>query len=162
MKTTTCPCCNKNVPAADMEPNYVYPNRVAYMMRNKLEDRIDLITTDYIEADGRYYIRGTLPIPVEGRHRTFNIGIWAEVSLEDFFSYLRTFRSEERYEFVGELANAVEGHANSFGMQVKIQTQGTTQRPHFKVVNAVSSLGVAQKNGIKEHDTAAYFGHLVN
>jgi hypothetical protein len=160
MQTTTCPCCNKIVPVAEMEPNYIYPNRVSYLHRHDLMEQVDVITDDYIEANGRYYIRGTLPLEVQGRDKPFSIGIWAEVGLDDFFNYLRTFRDDDRYEFVGELANSVEGHSDSFGMKVKIETQGITQRPIFTVLDTTSSLGLAQKHGIKEHDTALYFGAL--
>ena len=154
---TVCACCGMEILPQETEPMFHYPDEFYHHLQAKTVPAEARVSDDLIAWDDHYYIRGLLPISVEGRDKHFNIGMWAKVGFSDFHTYIKNFNSSGKYEFSGELANKLPNHPESVGVKVRIQTQGAEDRPLFIVLDKDSSLSKVQETGIKEHDIRSFF-----
>ena len=91
------------------------------------------IHRSFATLDGnRFFIRGLLPIPVEGYDR-WCIGLWVEISHADFDACRAAWDDPERYtrlQFIGRIANDVESDA---ALAVRRETEVTLHVPDAKV-----------------------------
>jgi hypothetical protein len=115
-------------------------------------DRRVVITPDQCVIDGKdFYLRGRIPVPVEGLEEPFIWGVWAEVGPRDFL------RTNELWSTAGrELEPAFKGYLDSelfiFGdtinLEVMVQTQVVGRRPHFTVIDSEHALARDQRDGM--------------
>ena len=76
-----CPCCDKMVPANDMELSYRMPDAIACMGEDDIKEQCKY-TNDYVVCNDEYfYIRCTISLPVQGSGSDYAIGAWAQVDV---------------------------------------------------------------------------------
>src|SRR5215213_7644606 len=133
-----CSVCGAEHPKSELELYFVRPDPVVALSETERDERCkesdDLCTIDY----ERYFVRGVLPLPVEGREYAYQIGIWVEVKEDDFRSVVDLWTDEaqsNRPPFEGTLANDISLHESTPGLEVRLALTGPKTRPDIHVVN---------------------------
>ncbi len=111
--------------------------------------------------DGRYFIRGVLPIQLNDRNDEFGWGVWVEVDRSVFVRYLEIFKIDASREPTasGVLANAIPGHPDAKNERLVIKFGKSDQRPtFFAEADSLSSLARDQRLGL---DDDGYHAMLV-
>ena len=104
-----------------------------------------------VEGNDHYFVRGVIPIPVLDSPRTFNWGVWAQISPEDFTRLVDLWDSEDRWRepaFPGLLGTDIAVYPDTLGLPVLVQLQGGNQRPTFEVDDPEHPLASDQREGI--------------
>jgi hypothetical protein len=115
----------------------------------------DLCTLD----DRRFFVRGVLPIPVQGREVPYNWGIWAEVDAESFQRILDLWSDENQASeppLRGALANDIPLFGITAGLSLQVFLTGPQTRPRFQLDESPHPLCKEQRQGIDEHRAAEY------
>ena len=111
------------------------------------------------DQDHRYFVRGILPLRVEERTDTYNLGVWAEVPKASFDKVLELWDDPDQSAeppFYGFLANEIPFRDGSLGLEMVVQLTGPTSRPSFKITNSAHGLHRDQSEGITPHQAHAY------
>jgi hypothetical protein len=83
-ETATCSVCGKVHPIEDSELVFGLPDVIYALAEDERKTRCN-ISPDVCGLDReRLFLRGLLPLPVSGRSKAYNIGIWAEISAETY------------------------------------------------------------------------------
>ena len=157
--TATCAVCGTRHDEELLELSYKRPDPVVELSQE--ERMLDVFENDdvCVVNDDRYFLRVTLPIPVNGRTEGYQIGVWVEVS-RDEFQRVGDLWSEPGQAaeppMKATLANEIRHHAGSFGLPVLLQLTGPKTRPQVFVVDATHPLGVEQRRGITPHRASEY------
>ena len=154
-----CPCCGKPVSTEDIELAFHRPDAIAALTQAEQEARCKQ-DDDLCALDGeRFFVRGTIPLPVAGSASTYAIGAWAEIAEADFRKILSLWIDENQAEepaISGSLANDVPSTTNSAGCDLAIRLTGPTTRPHFFIADDACSIFSEQKSGIPLHRAGQY------
>lgn len=151
--TAICPCCDKPINLVqDMEPAAGLPDVVFALSTQERKRRcgeihseICLMDWDKETLTGRAFVRCLVPFPVHERpERTFNWGVWAEVSPPDLLSIIDDWKTNEELSFDAKLANKVAGYAA--GAPCRLVLTGPKTRPMLYFSDGV--LGEMQRLGV--------------
>jgi hypothetical protein len=99
----------------------------------------------------RFFLRGTIPLPVPEIEDSWSVGVWVEVSEADFQRYRVLYDSDASREpqFLGRIANAAKGFEDAFGADVLVQLGTENERPTLWFpAGARCSLSQLQSAGI--------------
>ena len=158
-----CSVCGNDHPLEQLELTFKRPDALAALSDAERESRCkesdDLAHIDH----ERWFVRGTIPLPVDGRPREYRIGAWAEVDEPAFRTILDLWSEESQNQqppFSAALANEIPGHVGSVGQSVLVKLVSPTARPDILVADEASSLGVEQLNGISEHRAVQYSSYI--
>ena len=158
-KLVKCPCCEKLVPAEDMELSYRKPDAVACMDQEDIDAQCKY-TDDYYACEEKYfYIRGILPLPVLEAGRNYHLGVWVQVSSNSFNKIWDLWDDKNQSNeppIRALLANDIHLHENTQNIEVEIQLTGPTSRPNVIVKDHESSLYKEQQHGIAIHRASEY------
>lgn len=154
-----CPCCNELVPAIYMELSYRLPDSIACMSEEDIESQCRY-TNDYIVCDEEYfYVRCTIPLPVQESDRDYAIGAWAQVSSNSFNRICELWSDEDQSNeppIHGLLANDVHLNTNSENSEIEVQLTGASTRPIITIKDASCSLYNEQQSGITMYRASEY------
>ena len=159
-ETVACSVCGKVHRIEDSELVFKLPDIIHGLPRDERDKRCD-ISPDVCALDReRFFLRGLLPIPVSGRSQPYNVGVWAEISLETYRRiYERWDDPDQRDEprLPGTLANNVPLHGmETLGVDISIQLIGQRSRPAFYVEMDGHPLKREQVQGVDEHRAIQY------
>ncbi|MCT4608162.1 MAG: DUF2199 domain-containing protein [Pelagimonas sp.] len=117
-----------------------------------LEVGQDRLTGDLCRLDGRYFLRGTIYLPVRGADDSFAFGAWAEVSFDTFKAYLETFETADApfANHEAMLATPLPGFDDSLGATLTLSLPDPDQRPAMTA--QFDALAEAQEDGISFDD----------
>lgn len=157
--TATCAVCGTRHDEETLELSYRRPDAVAAL---SVEERAfgvfendDVCVID----DEHYFLRTTLPMPVNGRLDGYQIGVWVEVS-QDVFQRVGDLWTEPGQAAEPPvnvvLANEIRHHPGTLGLPVLLQLTGPKTRPEVFVIDATHPLGVEQRKGITPHRASEY------
>jgi hypothetical protein len=154
-----CTTWGRTHPISESELSFKLPDIVFGLSEEDRNSRCrigpDIVSLD----DERFFIRGLLPLAVPGRERTYNVGVWGEVSAETFERIYELWNASEQHQeprMPGTLANKLPFHPDTLGLAVSVQLTGPKSRPQFSVQAAEHSLYVEQLQGIDEHRAIEY------
>jgi len=154
-----CPCCDKMVPANDMELSYRMPDAIACMNQEDIDEQCKY-TNDYVVCNDEYfYIRCIISLPVKDSGRDYAIGAWAQVSSNSFNRIWELWdESDQSNEprMGGLLANNIHLNTNSEDSEVEVQLTGATSRPLISIKDPKCSLYKEQQCGITIHRASEY------
>jgi len=154
-----CPCCDKIVPADDMELSYRLPDAIACMSEDEIEEQCKY-TNDYVVCNDEYfYIRCIISLPVQSSSRDYGIGAWAQVSPNSFNRIWELWSEDDQSSeppIHGLLANDVHLNTNSEDSKIEVQLTGAKSRPMITIKDPECSLYIEQKNGITIHRASEY------
>jgi hypothetical protein len=108
-------------------------------------------TADLCRLDQRRFIRGVLPVPLQGAGDSFGWGVWAEVERATFDRYIELFDQDGSGEpaHAAILANAIPVYEGSIGTPVLLQFQDRQTRPTIHLMpEDRSRLAQEQRQGI--------------
>jgi hypothetical protein len=111
--------------------------------------------------DTRMFLRGLIPLPVEGRERPYRIGVWVELDQQDFREIYALWTDENQAAhapFKGTLANEIYHCPGSRGLALEVRLIGPKTRPEFHLVDPSHDLYAQQNDGISEHRAYEYSG----
>jgi hypothetical protein len=127
------------------------PMAVAGIPAEELEQRV-VWTPEQCVIDGKdFYLRGRIPIPVDGLEEPLIWGVWAEVSPMNFMRSNELWQTEGREQeaaFPGWLQTEIPIYGNTVNLEVRVQTQVVGMRPHFGIVDEEHPLAVEQREGL--------------
>jgi len=154
-----CPCCDKMVPAYDMELSYRLPDAIASMDTDEIKKKCQS-SKDYVVCeDEYYYLRCILPLPVQDTGKDYSIGVWAQVSEKSFIRIWELWEDPDQVNelpFNGLLANSVHLNTHVEDIEIEVTLTGVKSRPSVKIKDAESSLYKEQQNGITVHRASEY------
>jgi hypothetical protein len=158
-KTVICKTCGKAHPMENVELTYGLPDEIFGLTDESRNERAKT-SPDICMLDGsRMFIRGVIPLPVEGRVKSYAIGAWAELSSDDFQRIYDLWDEPDQASsapFPGTLANEIYNCPGSLGIAVEIRLTGPKSRPDIFVVDQGSILVRKQTQGISEHEAGEY------
>lgn len=99
----------------------------------------------------RFFLRGLLPIPVQGREYPYSWGAWAEVSEDSFTRILELWDDEAQSEeppFEGTLATNILPYPDTLGLPLFIRLEGPDSVPSFEILDKAHPIGVEQREGV--------------
>ncbi len=154
-----CPCCEKMVPANDIELTFRRPDVIAEMDSDEIDERCKYNNDIYILDDSYYYLRCVLPLPVQEKGENYNLGVWVQLSEHDFSIVWELWDEEDQSNqepMKGLLVNKIPLTKGSFESDVLVQLTGTTSRPKVIVQDTNCSLFKEQQSGISIHRASEY------
>ena len=158
-----CSVCGDDHPLEQLELTFKRPDAIAALdaeeRANRCKESDDLAHID----QARWFVRGTIPLPVIGREREYRIGAWAEVDAGTFKTILDLWDDESQCEqgpLPGILANEVPGHPDSCGEPILLRLVGPETRPDLLLEDAVVSLGAEQAGSISEEQAIRYSSYI--
>jgi hypothetical protein len=156
----TCSVCGKVHSLENSELFFRLPDIVYALSEQDRATRCD-IGTDVCALDReRLFLRGLLPLPVLGRAKPYNIGVWAEISLETYRRIHELWDDPNQGNeprLPGSLANNLPlQDTDTQGLRLSIQLTGPKTRPEFYVEVSEHLLYREQMDGINEHRAIEY------
>lgn len=157
--TAICAVCGSGHDEETLELSYRRPDAVIAMGSH--QRMMDVFENDDVCVidDARYFLRATLPMPVNGRHEGYQIGVWVEVP-HDVFQRVGDLWTDPGQAaeppVTVTLANEIRHHPDSLGVPVLLQLTGPKTRPQVFVVDATYPLGIEQRRGITPHRAGEY------
>jgi hypothetical protein len=146
-----CTVCGKQHDDLPFSYSVKAPQAIAAIPQGELEQRV-VFSVDQCVVDGRdFYLRGRIPVPVEGRDEPFIWGVWAEVSPKNFIRANELWTSEGRENepaFSGWLNTGLFLYGDTTNLEVKVHTMPVGRRPHFEIVDEEHPLAIEQRRGI--------------
>jgi hypothetical protein len=157
--TVTCSVCGRSHSRAESELIFRRPDAVHVLSVEEREKRCQLTADIAILDEERFFLRGLLSVPVIGRSRYYNMGVWGEVSEQAFARVYELWTdpnqaSEPRIS--ASLANCLPLIKNTLGLGLQIQLTGPKTRPQFYVTDTDHPLYREQTSGIDEHRALEY------
>lgn len=158
-KTEHCAVCGKEHPRSALELSFRRPDPIIALSKEEREERCKESDDICVINRERYFVRGLLPLPVEGRDRPYRIGIWAEVD-EESYQRIHNLWSDENQSseppFQATLANDLPNHNNALGLRAQLKLSGPTTRPDIIVTDVSHALFEEQNKGISSHRAYEY------
>ena len=154
-----CECCGEFHPIDEHELLFRLPDEIFKLSEEDCDIRCRLIEEMAILDETRFFIRGVLPLPVRHRTRPYHLGLWAEVSAEDFTRMFELWGDPAQATepaISGSLATAVPLHPETIGLRVAIQMVGANLRPTLFLMPVEHSLFNEQSRGIHAHRAFEY------
>ena len=155
-----CSVCGKDHPVEDIEKAFQLPDVVFQIPEDERQNRVKINSNFCALDDSRVFVRGLIPVPVNGKDDPYCWGVWAEVTWDTYSELYNTWDDEDCSEFEdleGLIANALPTYEDTIDLPVRIVRQPDT-RPFFFVVPD-HSLKQDQEHGISEH-LPAHYAHL--
>lgn len=154
-----CSCCGEMVPAKNIEISFRRPDDIASLSKDDLNSRCEHDDDTCVLDGERYFVRCTIPLPVQESLNLYAIGAWAEIS-ESSFKKIRKLWSDENQvdepPIEGNLANDIPLNNNSFGCSVAVRLKGPKTRPEIFIAEDTCSLYKEQASGISLHRASEY------
>lgn len=153
-----CSCCDKMLPANQMELTFGLPDEIFALPEQEKEVRTEGSTDLYVLDGNRFFVRGLIPLPIENRE-DYCLGAWAEVSEKDFDRIEELWDVDVRAEeprINATLANAFPYTLSDGVVELEIQLQDSKSRPMFYITSHGCTLFDEQSNGIPAHRAFEY------
>jgi hypothetical protein len=106
----------------------------------KESDDLCLIMPWASQKESRHFVRGIMPVTVDGVANATRWGVWAEVSREVFITYVENARSPDRGKIPpleATLANSVLGYPETLGLPIALQAAPGKARPTLSFLASV-------------------------
>ena len=154
-----CSVCGKDHPVEDIEKTYRLPDAIFGLSEEEREKRAR-ISSDFCLLENQVFVRGLIPVPIQGKEDVYCWGVWAEISWSAYKELYRTWDQEDCSGFEdldGTLANALPVYDGTVGLPVRI-VRKPDARPFF-FVSVDHPLAHDQRDGISA-DLPIHYAHL--
>ena len=136
---TVCEQCQIEHPLDEMELSFKWPDVIAELSPAERSDIAQENSDLSVLSGERFFVRAVLPVPVIGRSRPYNLGVWVEVDQLSFERiYLLWDNAGQAAEpaFSAILANAIPLLPQTIGLGAQLQLSGPTARPVIQIGRA--------------------------
>jgi len=159
-KDVICSQCGQPHSLESSELVFRLPDAIFALSEEERTQRCDL-SADFCALDReRFFLRGLLPIPVNGRSDPYRIGVWAEITLRVYQRIYELWSDPDQAReprMAATLANELPLQPSlSSGLALSIQLTGPTTRPHYFIEVVDHPLYAEQHAGIDEHRALEY------
>jgi hypothetical protein len=154
-----CEQCGKEHPRNALELIYKRPDDIHEMPVEQREQDVKETDDQCRTRDGRYFIRGVIPLNVEGREQPYRIGAWAEVDKQTYVRVSELWDDPDQAReppLPARLANNIFSQRPTLNMPVNLQLTGATSRPDILIPECAHPLHREQCLGITEHRVYEY------
>lgn len=158
-----CAQCGKIHLRNAMELSFKRPDAVVALSKEQRKAEVresdDLCT---IRAD-HFFVRGVLPLTVDGWDTPYRIGVWVEVERATFDRIRDLWGAPDQHKepaFSATLANDIPSFPSTVGMLVELQLIGPTSRPDVLVPGSDHPLHREQCQGITSHRANEYSSYF--
>jgi hypothetical protein len=154
-----CATCGIEHPIDDIELSFRRPDIVAVPSDAERQTRVQENAALSILEGRRFFVRAVLPLSVEIRPRTYNIGIWVEVGREAFeriYALWRDPNPSNEPPTAVTIANAIPTHPDTIALAASLRLTGPTTRPTVLLHCSEQALAMEQSNGITVHRAHEY------
>jgi hypothetical protein len=134
-------------------PGWSYPFPMPYfdVPEPERRERCYLTSEMCVVDDERFFVRGNLVVPIADGPDTLTIGVWVEISDDDFFEYqdlleVKARRSHGPYQ--GQLSAAIPTYPITEGLSVAVHINDDGIRPNVVILDSTHDLGRDQKQGL--------------
>jgi hypothetical protein len=145
-----CSDCGKYHRDIPMNYGAKAPSAYAALDENSSKDA-ELTQDVCVIKESRFFIKGQIKIPVEGKEEPFSWNVWVEISKDDFESEQEHWEDENRFlkpPYEGLLDTSLHVYPNALGLKVKVQTQKLGLIPDITILESDHPLFLEQENGI--------------
>jgi hypothetical protein len=146
-----CGVCGKYHREIPMNYGAEAPSAYAALDEDSLKNTE--LTQDLCVIDqNRFFIKGRIKIPVEGKEEPFSWNVWVEISKDDFEREQELWDDENRFlnpPYSGILNTPLYVYPDTLGLKVSVQTQKVGLIPDITIVESDHPLFLEQENGIK-------------
>jgi hypothetical protein len=154
-----CAQCGKEHPLETMELTFRRPDVIAALTAE--QRALEVRESDDLcqMREGRWFVRGVLPLPVHERDHPYRIGLWVEVD-EDAFQRIRELWDDpdqaDEPAMAATIANAIPTLPATLGLAAALRLTGPTTRPDVFVADGAHPLFAEQAGGIPFHRAFEY------
>jgi hypothetical protein len=127
------------------------------------EERCFLTTDLCVVDDARFFVQGTLELPLMGSADPLVIGVWAEIGDVDFFEYqdLLDVRSRSTHgPYSGHLSAAIPTYSETEGLAVGVHLNDKGIRPSIVILDSSSELGRDQAHGLSLEKVQSIYSYF--
>lgn len=157
MRQVACAACGQTHPIDVVALSFRWPDAVSQVWPRR--SRCEITSETVILDRARYFIRGLLPLPIKPTTRTYFVGVWAELSAENFGRVMAIWDDDAQYStppVPAQLANALPFHENTAGLRLMLQLTGPNTRPDFALLPVEHTLFAEHALGVDEHRAHEY------
>jgi hypothetical protein len=154
-----CAICGTDHDIDQMELSFRRPDEVAILPADERNARVAENDDLAVIEDSRFFVRAVLPIPVLGRERPYNIGIWVELPKASFARIYSLWDDPEQHlhpAFRVQLANSIPNLPATLQLPASLQLTGPQTRPTVKLEPGNHQLCLEQTAGVTAHRAIEY------
>jgi len=159
-KEAICSKCGQRHSLESSELVFKRPDDIFSLSEEERAQRCDLGGELCALDRERFFLRGLLPLPVNGRSDPFRIGVWAEITLpvyQRIYDLWSDPNQARESRMAATLANPVPLQtSNTLGLAISIQLTGPRTRPDYFIEAVDHPLYAEQQAGIDEHRALEY------
>ena len=155
----SCECCGREHPFDELELTFRRPDDI--FARSDEERARDVRESDDTcrTRDGRWFVRGVLPLPVSGRDVPYNIGLWVEVEEAAYDRIIELWDDPDQADeppLPARIANHIPMLPETLGLEAALRLTGPKSRPNVFVALPGHPLHDEQTGGITVHRAFEY------
>ena len=154
-----CEQCGIDYPLDELELSFKRPDVIAELSPEERSNIVQENSDLSVLSGERFFVRTVLPVPVLGRSRPYNLGVWVEVnqfSFERIYLLWNNAGQAEEPPFSVILANEVPLLPQTIGLGAQLQLSGPTARPIVYLAATAHPLVAEQSRGISVHRAHEY------
>lgn len=154
-----CAKCGQEHPIEEMELTFRRPDDAATLSSDERARRVQESSDLCIVDNHKFFIRCVLPLPVAGRERPYNIGLWVQVSQDTFQRIYDLWDSEDQHSeppLEATIANEIPTSDGILGHKAWLYLAGPGTRPNVLLEKTGHPLSVEQAKGIDAHRVSEY------
>ena len=158
-ETFTCPQCGQEHHRGELELSYKRPDVVNAMPSEQRAAEVSENDDGCRTKDGRFFIRGGIPLDIAGRDQPYRIGAWVELDQASFERVAGLWSDPNQGDepaFPAKLANNIRLLPSTLGLPVQLKLTGETSRPDILVPASSHPLHHEQCTGISGHRAFEY------
>lgn len=119
-----CSCCDKMLPATQIELTFKKPDEIADLSTEELESRCEQLWEDGFNLENeRFFIRALIPLQIHESDDEYCLGAWVELNHQDYQMILDDWENDiasPSKSVQGRLANNIPYTHNSLGAKVSV------------------------------------------
>jgi hypothetical protein len=154
-----CASCGEVHSVSDLELTFFRPEAIIALppevRATQAKESNDLCQI----GDDRFFVRSLLPFFVDGWEDPYAIGVWAEVTRQDFDRILELWSEDSQRDeppMNARLANRIPHLPDTLDLPVLLQLMDPETRPLLEVLDTSHPLHAEQHDGITPHRASQY------
>lgn len=149
--TFRCRCCGKDHPGPPLSWAFEAPDAWSALTPSERRAKGDLSSDQCIIDPDRFFIRGSLELPVIDGAGPFVWDIWVSLSETNFKRASDRWHDSGRTEeppYFGWLCNSLPGYPETLSLKTNVHTRAVGIRPFIELEPTDHPLALEQREGI--------------
>jgi len=149
--TFRCRCCGEEHPGPPLSWAVEAPDEWSALTSSQRRSRGDLSSDQCIIDPDRFFIRGSLELPVVDGQEPFVWDVWVSLSETNFKRASDRWHDPNRIEeppYFGWLCNSLPGYPETLSLKTNVHSRPVGIRPFIELEPTEHPLAVEQRHGI--------------